>query len=45
MKFSDVKDQKSFDRKMEMLKMQLDGADSIAEKQIIANRIRSFRKI
>jgi len=44
MKFSDVKDQKSFDRKMEMLKMQLNSADSIAEKQIIANRIRDLEK-
>ena len=44
MKFSDVKDQKSFDRKMEMLKMQLDNATGIAEKQIIANRIRDLEK-
>ena len=44
MKFSDVKDQKSFDRKMEMLKMQLDNATGIAERQIIANRIRDLEK-
>ena len=44
MKFSDVKDQKSFDRKMEMLKMQLDNATGIAERQIIAARIRDLEK-
>ena len=44
MKFSDVKDQKDFERKKEALQMQLDGADSIAEKQIIANRINQLEK-
>ena len=44
MKFSDVKDQKSFDRKMEMLKLQLASADDNAEKQIIANRITQLEK-
>jgi len=44
MKFSDIKSEKDFERKKEALQMQLDGADSIAEKQIIANRINQLEK-
>ena len=44
MKFSDIKDQKSFDRKMEGLKMQLEATSSDVEKKIIAARIRDLEK-
>ena len=43
--FSDLKSEKDFTNKMEMLKLQLDSADSIAEKRIIAARINTLETI
>ena len=43
--FSSLKSEKDFTNKMEMLKLQLDSADSIAEKRIIAARINTLETI
>jgi len=43
--FSNLKSEKDFERKKEVLQMQLDSADTIAEKQIIARRMDTLEQI
>ena len=43
--FSDLKTEKDFERKKEMLIMQLESADNIAEKRIIAARLNTLEQI